>query len=93
MGGVQHAHTTPADLVEQVRRLKGLSLHVEVVVRGAGDGDEPKAELVGEEVALAATVALDVRVETELLETTARTRQLLTAAHRAHGVLDSKRVY
>ena len=46
-----------------------------MVVGGTGDGDEPETEFVGEEVAFAAAVALDVRVEAELLETAAGTRQ------------------
>ena len=58
-----------------------------MVAGGPVDGDEPETELVGEEVALAAAVALDVWVQTELLHTAARTGELLTAAHRSDGVL------
>ena len=53
-------------------------------------GDEPEAVLFVEEVTLSAACALDVGVGAECWQAATGTRQLLTAAHRAHRVLQTR---
>ena len=64
------AHPALAEHSQDVRVLQRATLDVDfVVVRF--HSDEPEAELIGEEVALSAPVALDVGVSSERLQTTA----------------------
>ena len=83
--GVQYADATPADQVPVRAGLERLLLRVDLLQLALGR--QPVAELVGEEVALAATRALDEGVGVEQLQAAARGGQGLPAAHRSHRVL------
>lgn len=82
---VLHAHLAAADVRADEPRLErvGGGRALEVLL---GDGGEPEAVLVGEVVAgPAASVALDERRGTEVLQAAARRHQRLAAAFVACG--------
>ena len=67
--------------------LERLSLYVGVKTLYTSNGHKPVTEFIGEEVTLAPTIALYVRIVAERLQAAAGTIQTLPAAHGSNCML------